>query len=135
MNYAKTTIEIKTCKKCETPKPLIEFESGRNTCRKCRGGRSEAERASNAGIRHKRKEEKVTKRDYEPRELSQIPEFKVYAELILSAFKSNEWLTVAEIHRRIGEKNVIRQWTYDAITHNGIEKDETKMLDRFRVKG
>lgn len=131
MNYAKTiTAKVKECSKCQITKTLREFETGRNVCFVCRGRTGTGK---NLGVLHRRKEEIVVKREYEPRELSDIKEFRDYADLLVSVFRPGEWLTIAEIHRRIGESSVIRRWTYDAIRRKPIEMDETKLLDRFRL--
>lgn len=47
-------------------------------------------------------------------------EFKEYVEVLASVFRPGEFLTIREIHKRLGRR-VLPHWTFDAIEYGEFE--------------
>jgi hypothetical protein len=72
--------------------------------------------------------------DYEDApSLFETQAFKDYKTLIISVFRPDEWLTIGQMHKRLGKKNVIRKWTLDALEQIGYESRLVKPT-RYRIK-
>lgn len=130
MNYKTATTEkVKTCKKCGITKSVqTEFLSGYGSCKECmyEKQRDYAKRSANKGVPQKRESEKIVKREYELLEIYEMPPYLAYVEAVRNVFTPDEWLTLKQIHERIGELFVRREWTLDALT---------KLSDQIEPRG